>query len=170
MKNPFIIPELEEYKSKLKDIFKTYSQEELLIRYRESLTKSTKLERVVLFEILNEEVKDISIKKKVNLYHKIDFLSSVEEIRKDKFGENVLKKILSKLPFDEEYAKKMIECMVETSNLYNDNLITSKDLYVIEQVIDKISIPSLEISDKIELERIYSKFKEFAIDVYLKND
>jgi hypothetical protein len=46
MEESFIISELEEYKSKLNALFSTYSEEELLIKYRDSLTNSTSLEKI----------------------------------------------------------------------------------------------------------------------------
>jgi hypothetical protein len=168
MENPFVIPELEEHKSKLKSIFNTYSEQELLIKYRESLTNPARLEKIVLFEVLTEKVKDINLKRKVDLYHQADMIASIEEMKKDEVGEYLLKQVLSKLPFEEVHAQKIIECMVETSMLYSEQLITNEDLYAIEKSIDSISIPNLKISNKSELERIYYKFKEFAIDVYLK--
>ncbi len=168
MEESFIISELEEYKSKVNALFSTYSEEELLIKYRDSLTNSTSLEKIILFDVLNQKVKDISTRKRLDLYNQANALFSIEEIKNDEVGDILLKKVVSKFPFDEVYTQKMIECMVKLSNLYNEGLITNKDVYTIEGAIDKISIPNLKTSNKIELERIYSKFKEFTMNVYLK--
>jgi hypothetical protein len=71
-----------------------------------------------------------------------------------------------KIDFDDMLVKKVIYCMMESTNMYAEKEIPKEELFSIENTIDKISFGDVMIKDRAEFNRIYTGFKEYCINVF----
>lgn len=61
----------------------------------------------------------------------------------------------------------MMSGMINAMELHEDNLLPNEDLFSIEKIVDRF--PFRKIKTKPNFDRTYLEFKEYVMDIYLKN-
>jgi hypothetical protein len=61
----------------------------------------------------------------------------------------------------------VIRCMATLTEMYAEKTFSKKNFFDIETLLDRLPFRTMTISNREEFERIYSKFKEYSIDIFL---
>ena len=173
IKSPFEqeqIPELKEYEKRLREQIRYYSNEELLERCVSCLEEDQKLEALIITEYLEKRDIDDSSKRRNGLYKRLNLILGYSDRMNLKEESIFASFIINSKKYDEDpvsICKIIKKCMMESSLLYSEGLISKDEFFKLERIIDRLPIKKLSSND-IELERVYTGFKNYAIDVYLK--
>ena len=63
--------------------------------------------------------------------------------------------------------ESIITGMVTATDLYNEGRISKEDLFQVEKMIDKFPFKTSTISGREEFEKLYRRFKEYTLKVFL---
>jgi hypothetical protein len=148
---------LDGFFEEIKIKIKYRSAEEILSMGIENATNGKYIRAMTIFEELSkidETKKEIS-----KLYNHI-ICSIVHTSEENNFG------------VDDIVLKETIHCMMESTRMYVEKEIPKEDFFNLENLIDRISFNKMKIKNRTEFNRIYEKFKEYCLDVFVgeKND
>jgi len=144
---------LDEFFEEIKDQTKYRSAEEILSMGIENANNGKYIRAITIFEELS---KIDGTKKEISeLYNHIMFSIS-HTSKENNYG------------VDDIILQETIHCMMESTRMYLEKEIPKEELFTIETLIDRISFNKMKIKDRTEFNRIYNKFKEYMLDVYLE--
>lgn len=136
-------------------IFKTkeFSSESLLRIGRDLITESSyPLATQVFQELLTRpNMKEIS-----QIYLDATMTSSV-------FNDNQFSK-----KYNNKLIDKIIELLSDCTNMHSEGNLSNEDLFTLERLVDRIPFKQQTIKGRAEFERLYGKFKEYSLNVFLK--
>lgn len=144
-------------RGKWRELFKTYSTDELLSRARTLAEERDYLKANVAFRELLENPNTKEIAKLYVSVIKVDLLMGFRE------AETMLGKSLSREieSAENELAAKVLMCeMINAMELHEDKIIQERDLFNIEKIIDKFPFKKIEMP--VEFSTIYGEFKEYV--------
>jgi hypothetical protein len=144
-------------RGKWRELFKTYSTDELLSRARTLAEERDYLKANVAFRILLENSKTREIAKLYVSVIKADLLMGLREA-KNMLGESSSKEIES--AENDLAAKALMGEMINAMELHKDKLLHERDLFNIEKIVDKFPFKKIEIP--VECSTIYEEFKLYA--------
>ena len=145
----------------LESLIETYSPEELLLKGKRFAEEDKYIQARTTFKKL------ISRNTKLNEIAKLYYSVIEPQILISKVGiESILGKELSTK--QNSIISLIISSMINATELYQDKLLPKKDLFTIERFIDRFPFEEAIIPNRKEFERLYSQFKEYVQNVFLK--
>ncbi|MDD5012521.1 MAG: hypothetical protein PHQ66_02660 [Candidatus Nanoarchaeia archaeon] len=111
----------------------------------------------------NEVKKDKKTKYLGELYNYLVFVIINSRVDKDSVPQDFRQEV------DSLVLEKIIYCMMESTRMYAEKEIPKEELFSIEFFIDRIQFRDMTIKDRTEFNRIYNKFKEYALDVFTED-
>jgi len=144
-------------RGELRELFKTYSTDELLLKARILAEERDYLKANVAFRELLENSDTREIAKLYVSVIKVDLLIGFRE------AETILGKFLPKEieSAENDLATKVLMCeMINAMELHQDKILQERDLFNIEKIIDKFPFKKIEMP--VEFSTIYNEFKEYA--------
>jgi len=158
--------QVKENPKELEAKLKTYSPEELLWKGKKMAEEEDYLKSYRAFRELCS--RDTPLKELATLYLQIISTEYLKSIRKND-SLNKPESIREAIKFDDLTIKSIIECMVTATNMYQEGNLQKEDFFEIEKIIDRFPFQETIMVNRIEFQRIYGKFKEYALDVFLKD-
>ncbi len=149
------IEELEKIEeSELTRIIKSCSDEELLRRGREfvSQSKFTGADVVFLEGITRKKIQEIS-DVYLSVLRTFNFLGLFGKARE----------------IDEFAIGKSLYCMAESTRMHAEKNLPDEDLLVLERLVDEVPYRRITIPNREEFQKIYERFKEYCVNVFLRN-
>lgn len=162
MEKSTIINDIEKIKAK----FASYSIEELLQKGREHAKTGEYVDAFFAFNELFQREDNDKLRNLSELYTHATASLLYKEERK---GINFL--------FEEELTKELEKRivdslrrgMMDTVNLHIDEKILSEDLFTLEKIVDLFPFNEIELTKSQGFQKIYNRFKEYALKVYIEN-
>lgn len=65
---------------------------------------------------------------------------------------------------------KVVRCIMELATRHSERTLSTDDLFAMELLIDRIPFEEIIIQNREEFEIVYCKFKEYCIQVFLKEN
>ncbi len=154
--------EINEELTNLHERIKYYSPEELFMRGKDYLNDGCYVEANIVFERLSKirgKMREVA-----GLYNHLlsTFIQSSSALFCQIIGDK------PPIEFEEEIIEEVISCMVESNMMHAEGNLSKEDLFGIEKLVDEIPYKKLRFSGKEEFEKLYCRFKEYALNVYLR--
>ena len=150
----------------IQEIIKTYSEKELLLTGRELLEEDYIKAATVFRELSQyENKKDLA-----ELY-----LSVLSPIIYNNFKEEckLIMEMELEVPKEAERdlnnssIESIINGMVMATDMYDEGKLSREDLFTIEKLVDKFPFRTTTMQGRDEFEKLYSRFKEYALKVFI---
>ncbi len=136
---------------------KGYSSEKKFSLGKELANEEEYFSALVIFDELSKTDK----KEIADIYKPLVF--SMLNLERDRSDEEITIKV------DDILTKRIIGCMMESTNMYAQKKISKEEFNELELLIDRIDFKNMRITGREEFNRIYCKFKEYCVlDVYLE--
>jgi hypothetical protein len=149
-----LINDLTELDKKIEERMKSYSPEELLSIGREQVTDSypNYMQAAFIFDELSKNsnggIREIS-----RLYKHLITSLSYPGTQNPKIADFIV--------------RRLINCMSESTRMHFEKDISKEDLFAIDTLVDRIVSENILIPNREEFEKIYCRFKEYTLDVFL---
>jgi hypothetical protein len=95
------------------------------------------------------------------------------ELAKRNFKNNRISRVYNSLIetkfhyLNKEVVGKMVTSMLESMRLYQEEVISKEDLFTLEKLVDRFPFRTMDITLKTEFERLYCRFKEYCLKVFV---
>jgi tetratricopeptide (TPR) repeat protein len=143
--------------------FAFYSSEELFSLGRQSAKEGNYLQAKFIFrELLRRD----GSKDCFQLYNSlITFSAMYRNVieRGGRFAPEEFNETLKRKSID-----TVVEGMINAVSLYQERKISREDLLIMEKMVDLFPFNQTVITGRAEFEKIYSKFKEYLVKIYLE--
>jgi len=158
-----------EFNSNSKELeakFATYSPEELLSNGRRFTEEGDYSQAIIAFEELSKR-RDSKLKELSELYDNLLIFSAMYgEIRgiQEKITSEIIDRVLERRSIETMFSE-----MINSVSLHQEGKISGEDLMIIEKVIDRFPFSKVTITGREEFNKIYGRFKEYALKVFLED-